>query len=109
MHPDFLHLLARERAEQILQHQVRHRQTRRSSSRAKGTGRPIRRVRHSLGTALVTAGTRLIGAAPATIELFDPRRFVMARTSVTDFVTREERAPLPDVMTPVGHLPSRDR
>jgi hypothetical protein len=74
MYPDHLHLLARERAEQILQHQFRHRQTDPSSPRARGAGRPIRRVRHSLGTALVTAGTRLIGAAPATIELFDPRR-----------------------------------
>jgi hypothetical protein len=108
MYPDFLHLLARERAEQILQ--FRHRHTDQSSPGAKSAGRPIRRVRHSIGTALVTAGTRLIGSAPATIELFNPRRrFVMARTSVTDLVAREERAPLTDVMTPGGHLPSRGR
>jgi hypothetical protein len=72
MHPDIAHVLARERqAELLRQNQFRHRQSGTSLVRA---ARPTRRVRRSLGAALVAAGTRLIGNAPATLELFESRR-----------------------------------
>jgi hypothetical protein len=72
MHPDFIHVLARERqAELLRQNQFRH--SRIVSPMAR-PARPTRRVRRSLGAALVAAGTRLIGNAPGTLELFEPRR-----------------------------------
>jgi hypothetical protein len=74
MYPDFLHALARQHQAELLRHQ-RFKQTE-DTVRPRGRPRgptPWQRTRHSLGTALVIAGTRLRGGAPGGVEFFDSR------------------------------------
>jgi hypothetical protein len=75
MHPHFMDALARQHREELhRQQQFRHRKRQSSLSRVAATRNPLRRIRRSLGGALVAAGTRLIGGPPGTIELFNSRR-----------------------------------
>jgi hypothetical protein len=71
MYPEYLHALARQHQAELLRHQ-RFRQAEDAvrPSRPRGPT-PFQRTRRSLGTALVVAGTRLHGGAPARVELFD--------------------------------------
>jgi hypothetical protein len=71
MYPDFLHALARQHQTELLRHQ-RFKQTGHAvrPSRQRGPT-PFQRVRRSLGTALVVAGTRLHGGTPGSVELFE--------------------------------------
>jgi hypothetical protein len=74
MHPEFAQALARERRTELLGHQqFRHRKKVRPATHAYRAA-PVRRARRSLGRVLVVVGTRLLGGAPATVELFDTRR-----------------------------------
>jgi hypothetical protein len=74
MHPEFARALAREHQEELLRHQeFRHRKKACTATHAY-RATPVRRARRSLGRVLVVVGTRLLGGAPATVELFDTRR-----------------------------------
>jgi hypothetical protein len=70
MHPDLLHALAQERRADLLRHnQFRHRRRLDTQFPARVRSRPIPRLRHSLGVALVRAGTRLLGGTAAPMEI----------------------------------------
>jgi hypothetical protein len=75
MHPELLHALAQERqAELLRQHQFRHRWKQSSAPFPYGSTRPLHRVRLSMGTVLVAAGTRLLGGASAKVDIVSSRR-----------------------------------
>jgi hypothetical protein len=74
MHPYFAQELARERREELrgAQH---FRQSKRSPGAAHARkATPPARARHAVGRTLVALGTRLLGGAPAPVELFTTRR-----------------------------------
>jgi hypothetical protein len=72
VHPDLLHALARQRqAETLRQHQFRHTRKQLTAPRAHRAATPIRRVRRTLGTALVAAGSRLLGGSPPPVDVVD--------------------------------------
>jgi hypothetical protein len=74
MHPELLHALAQERrAELFRQRQFRHRWRKPLVPPAYGNTRPLQRVRLSIGTVLVTTGTRLLGAS-ARVDVVSSRR-----------------------------------
>jgi hypothetical protein len=74
MQPDLLHVLAREHQQDLLrQEQFRHRERAITASPSYGAT-PVRRARRSLGRAFVVVGTRLLGGAPATVELLTTRK-----------------------------------
>ena len=76
MHPDLLRTLAQERQAELLRHnQFRHRQKLDAAQRpAQRSSKPIPRLRHSMGTALVLAGTRLLGSTAAPMEIASNRK-----------------------------------
>lgn len=74
MHPEFTRALAREHQAELLRHQeFRHRKKAGTASHAYRVT-PVRRARRAVGRVLVVVGTRLLGGAPATVELFDTTR-----------------------------------
>jgi hypothetical protein len=74
MHPEFARVLVREHHAELLRHQeFRHRKKACTATLAY-SDTPVRRARRWLGRVLVVVGTRLLGSAPATVELFDTRR-----------------------------------
>lgn len=75
MHPELIYTLGKERhAELLRQNQFRHHESDASSTPYQPDKRPVRRVRRSLGTALVLTGARLLGGPPAAVDLFEVQR-----------------------------------
>ena len=74
MHPDLIRALARERHAELLRaRQFRDTNSGLSSPRPTGASRSMRRVRRSMGSALVHAGMRLI-PEKVTVDLSPTKR-----------------------------------
>ncbi len=75
MHPEFMRALAHEHQREILgQREFRHNGAPATAPSPAREREPRQRLRQSLGTALVSAGSRLMGGNPVVVELFDGRK-----------------------------------
>jgi hypothetical protein len=75
MHPDLLQALAHERQAELLRHnQFRQRRRLHPQLPDRVDDKPIPRLRHSLGVALVHAGIRLLGNTAAPMEIASNRK-----------------------------------